>query len=379
MQTWLDAFVVYANKVSLNKTHPFYGSVSPTKHAHLDMLTLPTWQDDGDPTEEQFLKNLSSEDRATYQRNVNVLSYEEQKRIIRATARFEKEWFAMLTPFLCEGPYIPLCLHVTPHLADMFEQRRVEGWDQEAFELLEKHKSLYIDLPHHKYLVGSGHQIRALIVRDMRHSVKVTQIPDEKISYKKLRWSYCEDADGVLRVTALLTKPGNDTEDGQFRWTLFSDEDPEGFNFDGKVIDYSVFKTEVEELIKLILAYYLLAPRNSQQKIPAIDLDLSDRRERRQWERDGRYTLFSVIQLSLTNDQKALEFSAGIRGSRKGWKLGVRVHIEPFKRWQWKGKRGGRYQELITVGDSADKDGQRGFWKGPHGSPLRLKLHSLQD
>lgn len=155
-------------------------------------------------------------------------------------------------------------------------------------------------------------------------------------------------------------------------WTLSSDEAPMGLSLQGDDYNADIFKLELEEFIKLILAYYLIAPIQSQADIPQIDLEHADRKERREWERSNAFSLFGVTKLSLTPNQHVFEYSAVLRGSKKGWKLGRRIHIEPFPRMQWKGKKGERYQEKVTVGVKDD-----GFWKGPKNAPLKLKLFSL--
>lgn len=386
MKTWLDAYIAQQDREyepSL-RNHPKYGSRSPIKIAHWNLVIQDKWDD---PLE-SFDRELTEGQKAFFGPSLQEYELDRQKicewpEDIRKTAfesmaRLEREWVYMITPFLQQGPYAPLCLQITPDLAHFFADKRVEGWDSEAFNLLERHKSIYIDLPPDTFYALPHLQIRAIMIRDMRHTVKVTLDPKKEGELdRNWGWHYVEDPQGVIRVSAIITPRGSNREEGAIRWTLFSEEPAEGFTLEADDFNYDVFRSQLEEFIKVVLAYFLLAPRKSQRHAEPIDLENADRKERRAWEKDKQTTLFSLVQLGMTSDQNAIVLAGGLRGSRKGWKLGVRIHIEPFERWQWKGKKGERYKEKVIVGDREGKDGQKGFWKGPADAPLRLKLFSL--
>ncbi len=349
MKTWLDAYVVEQNREyePTLRDHPRYGSKSLLKTAHWNLI-IQNWQDE--PTEDE-----------------------------RTVRRFEREWVRMVTPFLQPDSYDPLCLQVTPNLAEFFASKRVEGWDAEAFELLERHKSIYIDLPHNAFFVSSDLEVRAIVIRDMRHTISVSRYAPNEIGDRSWDWSYVDYPEGKFRVNAIITSIGSDLEVGSIRWTLSADESAIGYTIADELFDGEVFRIQLEEFIKVILAYFLLASRKSQQRSTPINLENADRKERRAYEKDKQSTLFYVVRLSLTGDPDVIILAGGAQGSRKGWKLGSRVHIEPFPRWQWKGKKGERYQERIMVGENmVDEEGRKGFWKGPIDAPKRLKLYSLE-
>ncbi len=366
MKTWLDAYVVELNGRYQLKADPYYGSRSLLTIAHSQLYVGSQWHKTFEDEENYWLDNkdkLFAEEVESY----FSMGEDYRREAYTTVSILEKEWFGMITPFLREGAYAPLALQITPELTDILSGKRVEGWDGETFELLERHKSIYIDIPPNLFLVPPHLQIRAIIVRDMRYSAEGYIDSDQKY-----QWRYIEDDNQLIRVSVVLTPLKSDREEGRVHWTLSSNERPSGFSLNGDNFNTNVFKLEIEEFVKLILAYYLIAPIKSQETIPQIDLNNADRKECRAWERDKRFSLFGVTQLSLTPNTQVLELSAGLRGSRGGWKLGRRIHIEPFPRMQWKGRKSERYQEKVLVGE---RDG--GYWKGPKSAPLKLKLFAL--
>ncbi len=367
MKTWLDAFVVELTNRYKNRTDLPFDRSSLLAHAHSVLYIGDVWDRSFEQAEESWLKDKDRFPPGEIDAYFSSTTLDERREAYNEMIALEKEWLAMMTPFLREGPHAPLALQVTPQLMALLAGKRVEAWDSETFELLEHHKSIYIDIPHNHFLIHSNLQIRAVIVRDMRYSAESYNDSDGK-----QQWRYVENDDSPIRVCVVLTQLKSDLEEGRVHWTLSSDERPSGFALNEKDVDTNVFKIEIEEFVKLILAYYLIAPIKSQEAVPQIDLSHADRKERRAWERDKRFSLFGVTQLSLTPNTQALELSAGLRGSRSGWKLGRRIHIEPFPRMQWKGKKGERYQEKVLVGEA---DG--GYWKGPKNAPLKLKLFAL--
>lgn len=266
-------------------------------------------------------------------------------------------------PFLADNwPKEPLGILVVPDLAA--DLAGASPPDSEAWwQPIEEAASVYIEFPHKALLTGSGRELRALFIRDLR--VFGQTYRDGPYSRYEPTGVTLQSGDGSpppFRFCAVVTPEGRDAPEQVLGW-VYRRTDANAPS--GEEVLAERARMEIEEFARLVLLYFLTAsPADRTLLFRVENRRLAGLSKKKQRAKAKQGTLFRVVKLAAPADRFGRTDADRDKG---GWTLGVRVRVRGHFRLQPYGPSG-RLRRLQWIAS---------YEKGPSDAPFRPRLHKL--